>query len=271
MVGGLTHPRTFKPLPLLHLVGWERLFLATFVRQDSSITLALVRLSIEACQIIDSAWKYSAEQKDSMAPADHWKRAQLDDPFWDSQRVGAWAPHVEPINALVDRLTATKDSVQLPYAAPWHGGIQAPVLCVLNDAGEQARVAEFLCIRTPDRTADRLRHLMTEYEIQPQDVCFWNGYPWPRETKKNLLPEEALEGGQALLEMLALMKDLKVLLLLGRKARDSADAVLPKLLAAHPDLQIIRSLHPLGAKSTVQRQSQKLLWAELAPLIDQAK
>lgn len=206
-----------------------------------------------------------------MAPADHWKRAQLDGPFWDSQRAGTWAPHVAPINALVDRLAVIKDSVPLPYAAPWHGGIEAPVLCVLNDAGEQARVAEFFCIRTPDRTSDRLRHLMTEFQIAPEEISFWNGYPWPRETKKDLLPEEALEGGTALLEMLALMKNVKLLLLLGRKARDAADAVLPELLSAHAELRIIRSLHPLGAKSTVHREEQKALWAAVASLINQAK
>lgn len=206
-----------------------------------------------------------------MAPADHWKRAQFDDPFWDSQRAGILEAHVEPINALVDKLGAAKGSVPLPYAAPWHGGINAPVLCVLNDPGEQARIAEFFCIRTPDRTSDRLRHLMTEFDVAPQDVSFWNGYPWPRETKKDLLPEEALEGGRALLEILCLMKDLKLLLLLGRKPRDAADAVLPELLAAHPELRIIRSLHPLGAKSTVQRQEQKTLWNDVASLIDQAK
>ncbi|PQZ92335.1 hypothetical protein CQ018_12605 [Arthrobacter sp. MYb227] len=206
-----------------------------------------------------------------MAPADHWKRAQLDDHFWESQRAGARAPHVAPINALIDELTIAKDSVQLPYSAPWHGGIEASVLCVLNDPGERAGVPEFFCIRNPDRAADRLRHLMTEFEIAPEEISFWNGYPWPRETKKDLLPDEALEGGKALVEALSLMKNLKLLLLLGRKARDAADAVLPELLAAHPEVQIIRSLHPLGAKSTVQRQAQKHLWEAVASRIEQAR
>ncbi len=153
-----------------------------------------------------------------MAPADNWKRAQLDDPFWAEQFAGLAEPHVAPINELVDRLSHAKGAVRLPHAAPWHGGIHAPVLSVLNDPGEEALVPDFLCLRNPDRASDRQRHLMTEFDIDPADFCPWNGYPWPRENKKDLTPEEALEGGRALLEIMSLMTNLRLLLLLGRKA-----------------------------------------------------
>ncbi|MFJ6416546.1 hypothetical protein [Paeniglutamicibacter sp. NPDC091659] len=204
-----------------------------------------------------------------MAPADNWKRAQLDDPFWAEQFAGLAKPHVAPINELVDRLSHAKGAVRLPHAAPWHGGIHAPVLCVLNDPGEEALVPDFLCLRNPDRASDRQRHLMTEIGIDPADFCPWNGYPWPRENKKDLTPEEALEGGRALLEIMSLMTNLRLLLLLGRKARDAADAVLPELEATYPQLEVVRSLHPLGAKSTVHRQEQKVVWANVAALIKQ--
>lgn len=204
-----------------------------------------------------------------MAPADHWKRAHTDDPFWAGQAAGLREPHVAPVNDLVEALSLAKHGVKLPLAAPWHGGIKAPALVVLNDPGEAALVPDFLCVRNPDRASDRQRHLMTASGINPADLCPWNGYPWPRENKKDLTPEEALEGGQALLEMMGLMSDLRLLLLLGRKARDAADAVLPELTAAHPHLEIIRSLHPLGAKSTAHREEQKLLWAGVARLIGQ--
>lgn len=199
-----------------------------------------------------------------MAPADLWKRAQFDDPFWAEQRSGLSQPHVAPINTLLDQLSIRKGSPQLPYAAPWHGGISAQVLCVLNDPGEATGMPEIFCARNPDRTADRLRHLMSVSGVSPEHLSFWNGYPWPRETKKDLLPAEALEGGEALLQMLDLMSDLRLLLLLGRKARDAADTVIPQLAQRYPDLQIIRSLHPLGAKSTVHRNEQKDLWAHVS-------
>lgn len=206
-----------------------------------------------------------------MAPADHWKRAQLDDPFWAEQAAGLREPHVAPINELVGTLSQAKHGVRLPLAAPWHGGIHAPVLSVLNDPGEEALVPGYLCLRNPDRASDRQRHLMTAFDIDPADFCPWNGYPWPRENKKDLTPDEALDGGQALLEMMSLMTNLRLLLLLGRKARDAADAVLPELTDTYPQVQVIRSLHPLGAKSTVHREEQKLVWANIAQLIRQSR
>lgn len=204
--------------------------------------------------------------------ADDWKRAQPGDPFWDEQAAGLRAAHVAPLNELIVRLGEAKGGLRLPLAAPWHGGINAPALIVLNDAGEPREETTFMCIRNPDRAADRQRHLMTEFGIDPADFCYWNGYPWPRvDPKRDMTPEQSLEGGLALLEAMGLMTDLRMLLLLGRKAQDAAAAVLPQLLAAHPKVHIIRSLHPLGAKRTVDRQEQKRVWAGIAARLREAR
>lgn len=206
-----------------------------------------------------------------MALADHWKRAQPDDPFWQEQLADRFDPHVAPLNSLIERLGAAKGGVGMPLAAPWHGGINAPALVVLNDAGEPGEETTFMCIRNPDRAADRQRHLMTEFNIDPVNFCYWNGYPWPRvDPKRDMTPEQSLEGGLALLEVMGLMTDLRMLLLLGRKAQDAAAAVLPQLLAAHPKVHIIRSLHPLGAKRAVDRQEQKRIWADIAARLQEA-
>ncbi|MFL4472463.1 hypothetical protein ACIPVK_00485 [Paeniglutamicibacter sp. MACA_103] len=207
-----------------------------------------------------------------MALPDNWKRAQPEDPFWDEQRAGLRAPHVAPINELIGRLGAAKGGVRPPLAAPWHGGIHAPALIVLNDAGEPREETSFMCIRNPDRAAERQRHLMTEFDIDPTDFCHWNGYPWPRsDPKKDMTPEQSLEGGKALLEVMALMTDLKMLLLLGRKAQDAADAVHPEISSTFPGLHVVRSLHPLGAKRTVDRVEQKRVWAGIADRLREGK
>ena len=207
-----------------------------------------------------------------MAPADKWKRAQPDDPFWVQQCEGLRAEHAAPLNELIGRLGDDKDGVRLPLAAPWHGGIHAPALMVLNDAGEPRDETRFMCIRNPDRAADRQRHLMTEFDIDPADLCHWNGYPWPRlDPKRDLTPEQSLEGGRALLEVMGLMTELRMLLLLGRKAQDAADAVLPEIVSGYPDLHIVRSLHPLGAKRTVDREEQKRVWAGIASRLREGK
>lgn len=207
-----------------------------------------------------------------MAPADKWKRAQPGDPFWGQQCAGLRAEHVAPLNELIGRLGDDKGGVRLPLAAPWHGGIHAPALIVLNDAGEPRDETMFMCIRNPDRAADRQRHLMTEFDIDPADFCHWNGYPWPRlDPKRDLTPEQSLEGGTALLQAMGLMTKLRMLLLLGRKAQDAADAVLPEITSHYPDLHIVRSLHPLGAKRTVDREEQKRVWAGIAGRLREGK
>ena len=141
---------------------------------------------------------------------------------------------------------------------------------VLNDAGEPREETTFMCIRNPDWAADRQRHLMKGFNIAPGDLCHWNGYPWPRaDPKRPLTPQQSLEGGRALLQVMGLMVNLKMLLLLGRMAQDAADAMLPELCSAYPKLQIVRSLHPLGAKRTVDRNEQKRAWANIATRIRQ--
>lgn len=207
-----------------------------------------------------------------MAPQDNWKRARPGDLFWDEQAAGLNAAHVAPLNELIVRLGQTRGGVRLPLAAPWHGGIHAPALIVLNDAGEPRDETTFLCIRNPDRAADRQRHLMTEFGIDPADFCHWNGYPWPRnDPKRDLTPEQSVEGGRALLEVMGLMTDLKMLLLLGKKAQEAADAVLPQIQSAFPGLSLVRSLHPLGAKRTVDREEQKRVWAGIADRLREGK
>ncbi|GAA5226438.1 hypothetical protein [Paeniglutamicibacter antarcticus] len=207
-----------------------------------------------------------------MASADNWKRAQPHDPFWEEQREGMTEAHVAPLNELILGLGAAKGGLRLPFAAPWHGGIDAPALVVLNDAGEPREETTFMCVRSPDRAADRQRHLMTEFNIDPGDLCHWNGYPWPRkDPKRKLTPRQSLEGGQALMQVMGLMVDLKMLLLLGRMAQDAADAVLPDLRSAYPELRIVRSLHPLGAKRTVDRDEQKRVWSDIAARLGETR
>ena len=36
-----------------------------------------------------------------------------------------WAPHVAPVNALVDRLSADPGQAGVPYVAPVYGGVHA--------------------------------------------------------------------------------------------------------------------------------------------------
>ena len=63
---------------------------------------------------------------------------------------------------------------------------------------------------------------------------------------------------------MGLMADLRMLLLLGKKAQAAADTVLVQIHSGFPGLHVVRSLHPLGAKRTVDREEQKRVWAGIS-------
>jgi hypothetical protein len=62
-------------------------------------------------------------------------RLMKDRTFRQSQLDDVYAPHVEPINRLVDRLRDPAGRGWMPYVAPMYGGVNAQVLLLLRDPG----------------------------------------------------------------------------------------------------------------------------------------
>jgi hypothetical protein len=62
-----------------------------------------------------------------------------DPDFKQEQLDGLRAPHVAPINALVDELRDPDGRGWVPYVAPVYGGIYARVLCIQSDPGRMTR------------------------------------------------------------------------------------------------------------------------------------
>jgi hypothetical protein len=140
--------------------------------------------------------------------------------FRAAQQADRYAPHVRPINELVDAL---RDDTRgwIPHVAPLHGGIAAGVLSVLRDPGpatQDETGSGFLCIENDDPTAERQLQSFSEVGIAPADITPWNAYPW----YINAAPKSAqLDAGVApLLAVLELMPDVRVVFLQGAHARD---------------------------------------------------
>jgi len=167
-----------------------------------------------------------------------------DDAFRSTQWDQRFAPHVAPINELVDRL---RDHAWAPYVAPIHGGVDARVLTLLRDPGpatQDALGSGFLSIENDDPTAARLNELLKSVSLGASDTVLWNAYPW----YINRAPKAAeLEEGVApILDLIALMPKLKVVLLQGGSARDSWRWVTrraPKLVGER-GLTVIDTYHP---------------------------
>jgi hypothetical protein len=139
-------------------------------------------------------------------------------------RAGQWehryAPHVEPINRLVDELGELDDAGHPPYVAPMYRGIHAPAVAILRDPGPKAggvAGSGFLSIENDDQTAERQCAFFTESGIEPANVVPWNAYPWyinARPTKTQLAA-----GTRPLHQLLDLLPALRVVLLLGGDAQ----------------------------------------------------
>ena len=107
-------------------------------------------------------------------------RRMADAAFRAAQEADRYAPHVQPVNELVDSL---RDDVRgwMPHVAPLHGGTTARVLSVLRDPGPATQDtvgSGFLCIENDDPTAERRLQMFTDVGITAADITPWNAYPW---------------------------------------------------------------------------------------------
>lgn len=104
-----------------------------------------------------------------------------DPDFKQQQLDGLRAPHVAPINALVDELRDPDGRGWVPYVAPVYGGIYARVLCIQRDPGPMTRSQHggsgFLCPENDDATAERYATMLDEAGIAVSDILGWNAYP----------------------------------------------------------------------------------------------
>jgi hypothetical protein len=162
---------------------------------------------------------------------------QMRDPsFLAEQRARKYAPHVEPINRLVDDLTDSDGGRWAPYVAPHHGGCAAPVLALLRDPGPMTNDQEgrpgsgFLSSENDDPTAERFTNLLEGVGLDSSQITPWNAYPWyinraPRDVELRV-------GTTVLARLMPLLGSVRVVLLLGQQARRSWTL----FAHAHPEL-----------------------------------
>jgi len=87
-------------------------------------------------------------------------RLMKDPTFRQSQLDDVYAPQVEPINRLGDRLRDPADRGWMPYDAPMYGGVNAQVLLLLRDPGPKTNSGTgfdgsgFLSSENDDATAE---------------------------------------------------------------------------------------------------------------------
>ncbi|MCQ9179259.1 uracil-DNA glycosylase [Streptomyces sp. IBSBF 2953] len=167
--------------------------------------------------------------------------------FRAEQEQGRYAPHVRPINEMVDTLRQPEGRGWMPYVAPWHGGAEARVLSILRDPGPKTldgTGSGFLCVENDDPTAELQAQIFERAGIAPHDVTPWNAYPWY--INRSPKAAELQAGAEVLKQLLGVMPKAEVVLLQGNEAQD----VWRRLLKAHPGavrdriLEVVSTYHP---------------------------
>ncbi len=177
-------------------------------------------------------------------------------------RRGLRIPPIAPITDLVESLR-TAGHGDVPYVAPIYGGIRALLLTVLTSPARTACATQggtgFLCIENPNPTAANLKHLIEDAGIRCEDMVPWNAYPWFTERERVSAAELEL-GIEPWLQLMSLLPALRVIMLLGGKAKDGWERLLQRQpeLASRPGLLVISSWSPgPGALRGLNRQERE--------------
>ena len=157
-----------------------------------------------------------------------------DPQFRQQQKDGLRAPHVAPINALVDELIDPAGRGWVPYVAPAYGGVNARVLNIHRDPGPKTHSdlggSGFLSPENDDASAERFATLLDSAGIAVGETLSWNAYPWYIGRKPRAAELEA--GVEPLRRLVALLPNLRVVMLHGGDARNGWK----RLARRHPDL-----------------------------------
>jgi len=143
------------------------------------------------------------------------------DPQFRQQQVdGLRAPHIAPVNVLVDELIDPSGRGWVPYVAPVYGGVEARLLNIHRDTGPKTHSQHggsgFLCPENDDASAERFATLLDNAGIPVSETLSRNAYPWYINRKPRAAELKA--GVEPLRRLLGLLPRLRVVMLHGRDA-----------------------------------------------------
>lgn len=171
--------------------------------------------------------------------------------------------HIKPLSDFLDTIRAKSGSAyDIPCFDPCDGGIEAKALFLLEapgpkavnsgghttDTGDahqpdsRAVGSGYVSRNNPDQTAKNICALMQSANIERRDTILWNIVPWYVGNGQNIRPVDAQDMEKALPHLpglLALLPNLQVIVLLGKKAQ-LAEVHIQKLIG----VPIVRTYHP---------------------------
>ena len=133
-------------------------------------------------------------------------------------------PHIAPLAQYAAKINAEHPEKELPCFDPCDGGTGAKALFLLEAPGPKAVGSTFISRNNPDPTARNLCELLLEANIARADTLIWNIVPWyvGDGTRIRAVNKEDIKQSLPRLEsLLRLLPDLKVIVLLGKKAQSA--------------------------------------------------
>ena len=145
-------------------------------------------------------------------------------------------PHIAPLTKYVRELRA-EGFGDVPYFDPMDGGTKASSLFLFEKPGPMASSSGFISRNNDDRTAENTYNFMKEAQVDRATTCLWNTVPGWNGTRK-ITSAELKEGAACLHKLFALLPNLTVVVLVGKKAQKMAPLIDAEKIA------ILSSYHP---------------------------
>ncbi len=170
-------------------------------------------------------------------------------------------PHVAPLTAFVRSIRQRRAAIDLdfqpedvPFFDPLDGGIHARVLFLSEAPGPQAVRSGFISRNNPDSTAENNFRMQSAAGIIRSSTVRWNVVAWYIGDRKRIRPANVLDFGESrpyLRELLGLLKELRIVALLGLKAQAAWDAAEIPCQA-----RVVRTYHlsPLSMNTSIERR-----------------
>ena len=155
-------------------------------------------------------------------------------------------PHIAPLTAFVERIRRTDDPHEpywAPYFDPKSGGTGAQVLLLLESPGPKVSQTGFVSADNPDGTAENMSCLLKLAGLSRTKMLLWNIFPWQLSDKSVIATSEKdlIEAAPATRELLTLLPKLKVIVLVGKKAKEGWEHVGLKI---DPKITVLYCPHP---------------------------
>ena len=117
------------------------------------------------------------------------------------------------------------------------------MLLLLESPGPKVSKTGFVSADNPDQTAENMSCLLKLASLSRKKILLWNIFPWQLSAKSVIAPSEKdlIEAAPATRELLMLLPELKVIVLVGKKAKAGWEHV---GLKVDPGIEILHCPHP---------------------------